>query len=720
MTPLRIDRKMRVTVRGISPRLTLRRSLQLPGTAFVFCALGASAAQAQVTRLEIVSREPFNGGQPAGAAGPYEVIRGRIHGQVDPADPHNKIIQDLALAPRNGRGKVEYVATFALAKPVDLARASGTLVYQVVNRGNGGATSTPEGHISLVSGWQGDLVPTPSNQTIAVPIVTGPDGSPVTGPVIARFYDIAAGANTVAIRLSSMGNAPPPYPLADLEQGTATLTVHTSESPTGVKGGSMTIPRTSWAFADCRTTPFPGRADPTQLCLKDGFDPSKLYELVYTAKDPLVLGIGLAATRDIVSFFRHSATDASGTANPIAGAVAHAIAIGDSQSGNFIKTFVHLGFNQDLSQRIVWDGVFPRIAARQMPINFRFALPGGAATLYEPGSEAVVWWGRYQDTVRGRPTASLLDRCAATATCPKIIEAFGSSEFWGLRMSPGLIGTDAKRDIPLPENVRRYYYPGTTHGGGRGGFRVDPTPTGFGGCTLAANPNPEADTTRALTAALIEWVVNGTPPPPSRYPRLDKGELVPATRSGLGFPDLPGLVFKDSPVNPVLDYDFGPQFVANDMTGVIGLEPPRIVRVIPTYVPRVNGDGNETAGVPSVLHQAPLGTYLGWNLTASGFFAGQGCGFSGGYLPFAKTRAERTAARDPRLSIEERYGTLEGYVCVVERAASRAVKDRFLLKEDADRLIREAKAGGVLPIDAKSSAADREIARNVCGGKGGG
>src|SRR6185369_1929464 len=130
--------------------------------------------------------------------------------------------------------------------------------------------------------------------------------------------------------------------------------------------------------------------------LKDGFDSARLYELTYMAKDPMVLGLGLAAIRDIVSFFRYAARDDAGAANPVAGAVAHAISVGDSQSGNLIKTFVHLGFNQDLSQRIVWDGVFPRIAARQTPINFRFALPGGAATLYEPGSEPVLWWSTYE------------------------------------------------------------------------------------------------------------------------------------------------------------------------------------------------------------------------------------------------------------------------------------------------------------------------------------
>jgi hypothetical protein len=232
---------------------------------------------------------------------------------------------------------------------------------------------------------------------------------------------------------------------------------------------------------------------------------------------------------------------------------------------------------------------------------------------------------------------------------------------------------------------------------------------------LPGNPNPQADTTRALTKALVDWVVSGALPPPSQYPELRKGDLVPATRAALAFPEIPGLVFKDSIVNPVLDYDFGPQLIANDLSGVITLQPPLIKQAIPTYVPRVNADGNETSGVPSVLHQAPLGTYLGWNLTTSGFFAGQGCGFSGGYVPFARTRVERIQTADPRPSIEERYGTLEGYVCVVERAARQAVANRFLLQVDADRLIREARESNVLPNATASSQLNRTVARDICG-----
>jgi len=650
-------------------------------------------ARAQVVRLEITSREPMNNGQAVGAAGPFELIRGKVHGEIDPRDPHNTIIQDLDLAPRNARGKVEYVATFALAKPVDLSKAARVLLYQVVNRGNGQAIASPEGYVSLVSGWQGDVIPTANNQTIVVPIARNRDGSAITGSVIARFYDVPDGTKSAPIRLASLGTAQP-YPPAGLEQPDARLTWHTRENYSGEQDAAQPVARADWAFANCESTPWPGTPDATRICLKDGFRADRLYELVYTAKDPLVLGAGLAATRDIVSFFRHATSDGAGTSNPVAGAIDRAVSVGDSQSGNFIRTFIHLGFNRDVQNRMVWDGAFPRIAARQTPMNLRFALPGGAAGVYEPGSEGVVWWTHYEDKTRGLPAGGLLDRCTATKTCPKIVEAFGSSEFWGLRLSPDLIGTDAKGDLPLPDNVRRYYYPGTTHGGGRGGFSVNRTPNNA--CVLPANPNPEAEQTRALTRALVEWVTKGTPPPDSRYPRLANGDLVQATRATVGFPEIPGLPFNDRVLNPVVRYDFGRGFNADDLSGTTSIVPPRVLGVVPTYVPRVNEDGNETAGVPSVLMQAPLGTYLGWNVYRSGFFAGHGCGFQGGWIPFAKTKAERLANHDPRLSLEERYGTLENYVAIVKRAADQAVRDRFLLPEDAERIVHEAEASDIL------------------------
>jgi Alpha/beta hydrolase domain len=343
----------------------------------------------------------------------------------------------------------------------------------------------------------------------------------------------------------------------------------------------------------------------------------------------------------------------------------------------------------------VWDGVNPHIAARQLALNFRFAVGGGAAGLYEPGSEAVLWWSDYPDAARHRPAAGMLDRCAMTKTCPKIMETFGGLEFWYLRESPNLVGTDAKADIPLPANVRRYFFPGTSHGGGRGGFS-SATPAPPNGCVLPANPNPETETMKALTVAFVDWVTKGTEPPPSRYPRLDRGELAPATKAAMDFPEIPGAPTPEGLVNMVADYDYGPEFQYVDLSGVITKEPPVVKQLIPTLVPKVDADGSEVGGVPSVLRQAPLGSYLGWNVTAGGFDKGKQCTLSGGYIPFAKTKTERLAAGDPRPSLEERYGSHAGYVAAVKAAAEKAVNERFLLRGDADQLIAQASASDVL------------------------
>jgi hypothetical protein len=678
----------------------------------------SGASEARITR--IVLDEP-NQSVPGVCA--YEKLNGRAFGEVDPADRRNAIIQDIELSPRNGNGKVEYVATFSLMRPVYPCKASGVLMYSVVNRGNGAPTPGPEGHVSVVSGWQGDLLPVPSDlptpqpvqprQRLRVPIAVNRDGSKVTGPNLVRFVN--ASGSTV-----EMGNpfgGPTRYRPLTLDTMQATLTSRAFESLNGGTHGSLTtIPASDWAFADCRVKPFPGDPDPRRVCLKNGFDPGLLYELVYTAQDALVLGLGLAATRDLVSFLRYSPQ----ADNPVRDLISHAVSTGVSQSGNLIKTFLHLGFNEDESGRRVWDGAFPIIAARQTPINFRFAVPGGAAGINEPGSEPVLWWNDTPDEARGRPRAGILDRCRATGTCPKIFEGFGSTEFWDLRMSPGLVGTDAEHDIPIPPNVRRYYFPGTSHGGGRGGFDRAPSPAP--GCSLASNPNPESDTLSALTVALVDWVVQGTHPPTSRYPTLREELLVPDTKEEVGFPDIPGVPWKDEFVNAVLDYDFGPDFIYNDMSGVISKEPPAIKQVLPTLVPRVDQDGNEIAsgGVPSVLFQAPLGTYLGWNIRAAGFYKGQICDFTGGYSPFAKTQAERIANHDERLSLQERYGTKQGYLCLVTRAANRATAERYLMAADRERVLAQATAaaGSFLPDrDASTtSSEDKEIGDSLCSG----
>jgi len=314
--------------------------------------------------------------------------------------------------------------------------------------------------------------------------------------------------------------------------------------------------------------------------------------------------------------------------------------------------------------------------------------------MYEPGSDGILWWGDATDEARHRSTGSLLDRCRPSETCPKVVEIFGSAEFYNLRASPNLVGTGANRDIPLPSNVRRYYLPGVSHANGRGGFDASPRPIA---CSeLPLNSNPEGDTLRALLVALTDWVVKGTPPPPSQYPRLDRGELVPPRRVAMGFPVIPGVPFPDGLLNPLYDYDFGPRFHYADLSGVITRQPAPIRQILPMLVPRVDADGNEVGGVGSVLHQAPLGTYTGWNIVAKGFYKDTADSQEGSFIPFVKTKAEREASADPRLSLEERYGTHEKYVAAVRAAAAKMVRERFLLQEDADRLIAEADRSNIL------------------------
>lgn len=673
-------------------------------------------AQARVTRLTVEHTiSPAFGGMSFGDAGQYEILAGRAQGELDPGDPRNAVIQDIALAPRNPRGKVAYAVSFQIVKPVDMTRASHLMWHDVPNRGGRITIAAKErefGDIGLSSGWQGDAagttVPGRGNDYAVVPTAANPDGSPITGRVLARIMNAAGPASQPLFAFAN----PVPYRPADLDTGAARLTARSAETMAGEVAGETEIPASDWAFATCnrktmtvsQLLPFPGTPDPTAICLKNGFDPALLYQVTYVAKDPPVLGIGFAAFRDIAAFLRHAATDDSGAANPLAGSVSFTIGRGVSQSANFLRQFIHLGFNEDEDGGRVFDGVWSIISGRRVALNFRFAMPDVVPSLYEAGTEGPQWWEAEADPVRGLPAAGILDRCKLSGTCPKIFEHYGAAEAWGLKMTPAWVGTAGDHDLPLPANVRRYYLAGSRHGGGAGGFStLAPAPPacpghGWGTGALPDNPLPHTETVNALRVHLRNWVMKDVAPPPSRYPTLKAGTLVDATREAMGFPALPGLP-AGAPtglVNPLLDYDFGPAFNALDGSGWQTVVPPRIRHVIALKVARVDADGNELGGVPVVLHDAPLGTYLGWNLTAAGFHRGQICNYAGGMIPFATTRAERLANDDPRPSLQERYGDHAGYVAAVTAAARRASAEGFLLSDDPEALVAAAQASDVL------------------------
>jgi Alpha/beta hydrolase domain len=712
--------------------------------------------QARVTRIIIDAGPTSLSGQDI----PYETLTGRAFGELDPADPHNTIITDIALAPRNGNGKVEYIASFFLVKPVDLTQASGLMWHDVPNRG-GRITITADlrnSHdIGISSGWQGDnagtgaansatTVPanastlaavTPStNEWVKTPVLSG-----VTGRIFGRIIN-RSGTNAP---LNVMGNAIPYFPANSADNSDAVLTTRLHETIDGQVTPGETIPNSDWKFCYGASatfaspgSPSPGNPStdlPVRVCLGNGrtFDPTKLYQLVYTVANPYVLGTGTAAFRDVASFFRYQAADDFGTPNPLAGAIRWAIIRGSSQSGNFTRHFIHLGFNQDEANRIVHEGAWPLIAGRRVANNSRWGQPDGVLELYQMGSEGPQWWVPWPDVARGNPTPKgILDRCTATNTCPKIIETFGGAEVFALKMTTSWVGTSADVDIPLPRNVRRYYLPSSTHGGGGGGFNEAIANVGagcpgnnWGTGTLRGNPVPATQLVNRLRVALRAWVMNGTPPPPSRWPTIMGGNLVVPTKAAMGFPSsvpgIPDSIFlPENFVNPVFDYDFGPQFDNVDATGNPTIAPPLIKSVIPMKVPRVDADGNEIGGVPTVLRDAPLGTYLGWNITANlaatPFHAGEQCNYVGGMVPFFKTKADRVAAGDPRLSLEERYGTHDGYVAAVRAAADNAACQGYLLAGPAAASMGALCTGSIPPgfPDDWADLVNAAIASNVC------
>jgi len=681
-------------------------------------------ASARVTRIIIDAT-----GTLTGQDIPYETLTGRAFGELDPSDPLNTLITDIDLAPRVN-GKVGYIATFFIVKPVDLSRASGLMWHDVPNRG-GRITITPDlrnlHDVGLSSGWQGDnagatavpaiastLTPVPpsSNEWVKVPVLTG-----VTGQIVGRIINRSGlGAQP----LNVMGNPIPYFPANSSNNAGATLTTHLHETIDGIITEGSTVPNSDWKFCGGGTflAPTPVTTLPVRLCLKDGFDATKLYQLVYTVKEPYVLGAGTAAFRDVGAFFKYEAQDDSGTANPLARPIKWAIIRGSSQSGNFTRHFIHLGMNQDEKGRIVHDGAWPLIAGRRVANNSRWGQPDGVLELYQMGSEGPQWWHQFPDTVRGLHPAGILDRCEATKTCPKIVETFGGAEVFALKMTTSWVGTSANNDIPVPKNVRRYYLPSSTHGGGNGTTTENP-PKNVVGCpgnnwgtgTLLANPVPATGLVNRMRIALRDWVMRSVDPPPSQWPTLAKKTLVEPTKAAMGFPSgvpgIPDSIFlPENFIFPVFDYDWGPEFNDSDATGNPTNAPPPILHVIKMMVPRVDADGNELGGVPTVQRDAPLGTYLGWNITSGPgdgppiydgrpFHAGQVCNYVGGMVPFFKTKHQRLAAGDPRLSLEERYGTHAGYVAAVTAAANNAFNQGYLLAADRDALIAQAVASDV-------------------------
>jgi hypothetical protein len=659
-----------------------------------------SLVQARVVRVEITSRTDIQEGKPFGSVGVYEKIVGRVYFAVDPANLHNRQIVDLDKAPRNAQGEVEFSADLYLLKPKDMAKGNQAVLFEVSNRGGRGILSLVngrdgefgdgflmrQGYTIAWVGWEFDLSRQGEHLRLSAPIAHDPGGKEIHGLVRTDFtpaekrYDMPLGHILLG---PDGGNS---YPVDDPASEKNVFTVR--DTPLAER---QTIPRKEWSFAhvaDGKLT-----SDPHYVHLSSGFLPGKIYELVYTAKNPAVVGVGLAAVRDFLSYLKY---DSQATAP-----VKRVYAVGISQSGRFLRHFIYQDFNADEKGRQVMDGIIAHVAgAGRGSFNHRFAQPSRDAqpmsSLFFP-TDLFPFTDLPEKDPITREKAGLLDATTKSKTVPKIFYTNTSYEYWGRAASLIHTSADGKTDAPVASNTRIYFLAGLEH------FTVPFPPEnhvrGNPDYTAQqkANPNPIQWYWRALITDMDQWVKDGKKPPPSTYPKIAQKTLV--TFADWKFPQIPGVNTPHEVSTAYLlnfqvrrmDIDFGKKgSVTPERKEVV--EPPVIGGTFDALVPQSDADGNDLGGVRLPELQVPLATYTGWNLRDPSIGAPeQRVSFLGSWIPLAKTAEERKKSGDPRPSIAERYLSQEEYMGRFEQAAKKLIEQRFLLQEDLPTILERGK-----------------------------
>ena len=640
-----------------------------------------------LVRLEITKRKPFADGQVFGDVGRYEQIDGLAHFAVDPSHPDNRVIADIELAPRNDDGLVEFSSDFRIIKPVDNDHGNGRLLLDVLNRGkelalknlNSAPDAPPDadphpgngflmrqGYSLVWCGWQHDVPDAPGLFRCNVPNAYNSDGSPVSGKIVVSFQPLANVDNQF---LSDRDHQP--YPTNHLESWESVLTVQEHED-----APETVIPRERWAFArlvDGRRVP-----DAAHVTMDGGFEAGKVYRVVYETSHAPLVGLGLLATRDIVAWLRHGKTDAVGTANPMAGALGRAYTYGRSQSGRFLRQMLHLGLNRDEEGRIVFEGMLPNVAGGKMgEFNVRFGQPSSLS------SRSVNNLPPFLDLEPGGADG-ILAEVDRRGVAPKVIYTNTSSEYWGGHGALAHVNADGRSDAGLPDNVRSWLFCGTQHAPANLPIS-DMNPDSGARGTQALNYVDYRPIMRAALVQLDNWVTHDEAPAVHGYPRYADSTIIEARELAEFFRALPGVEF---PTHHKLmrRLDFGPD------RAVPTVIPPGVGDTYPSLVSAVDADGNEVGGIRLPAIAVPLATYTGWNVRHAdiggpGQVLSPGGTVVGGAIPFAVTRAERTASGDPRPSIEERYGSRDEYLARVREHAETLVLQGYVLAEDVDVLV---------------------------------
>ena len=675
--------------------------------------VAAPASSARVVQLVVEQRSSYLGGASWGNAGPYEMLRGTAFLVADPRNPHDAVIVDLENAPRNAAGLVEFSTPFLILKPVDMQRSNHKIFYAVNNRGNnleGLLTATTAGQVSgtdagyamtqgyvvVDAGWEGDVVPTATKLVANLPRARMPDGDPITGPMRYEYSERASGTFTTNLE-GTPGFLS--YEAADTDTDSATFTVADSEY-----GPKTRISPTRWAFGKCPTGEASLVPDDVDLCYFDGFDNTKIYELIYQAKNPIVMGLGFATTRDIGSFLRYELRDDAGNPNPVGPGIRRAYAAGGSQTGGYLRDYIYLGFNEDETGRKVFDGIIPWIAGTdRVFINVRFADPNTYSEQDRQHNYLQSSYPPFTYAVTTDPISGIHDGILKRPrTDPLVMQVDSESEFWQLHGSLNVVDGLGK-PVAIPDNARLYFVGNTAHAFISGSF-LFPTP---GAAALCSNPTPGSginwETLRATLRNIDRWAeasghqrgddAEGFEPPKSNYPSVLDGTLVTLNEAAAAFPAIPNVSFP-TVYDTYQLLEFGPRF--GPQGGVLTVEPPLNGPSYAIRLPQTDAIGIHLAGVHQIESRVPLGTSTGWNIRSPAHRGPNLCVLTGSYFPFAATKAERLLSGDPRPSLQETYVNHDGFVNAVRAAARELVRERFLLEADADADVDAAEASNVL------------------------
>jgi hypothetical protein len=645
--------------------------------ALLFSLLLVQPLTARVLRVEVKERKEVADLPDIARTGPYEILKGVIYLEVNPDDPANQGIVDLRLAPRNKNGNVEYSTDFELHQPVEPNRGNRRLMYIVSNRGHGGNYFSwlrdrdwlySEGWSYLYCGWQCDLEESEELYNLRAPRISN-KGKPITGKVLFEFFSYE---DNVIFSMPLVDKASPAYPIATMDNSHATLTARQYPWEKAVE-----LPRSGWQFAryeERKVIP-----DSTSLYIKEGFKPGWLYDLVYEAKDPKVVGLGLAAIRDVVSFFRYEEKDQADFTNRLFGNIEYALAYGHSQSGRLLNYFVHQNFNGDEKRRIVFDGIIANCpGAGKGEFNSRFA----QATRYSSHLEDNLYMTDYfplltveqYDPITSEK-GDAFKRARDSDFLPKFMIINSSTDYWTRAASLLHTDVEGKTDAKIDSSFRIYLISGRAHTEGRTGIVA-----------------------RALLVALDKWISEGVKPPESRIPRIADGTLVDLPTFKKNFPRIPSMILPSSYYQPIR-LDPGPRWRTD---GIADNVPPREGPRYVTLVPQVDMDGNEIAGVRMPDVAVPLASFIGWNQRSLDY-SNTLSRNAGNVWPFALSQAERIKKGDSRKSILERYPDKKDYLSELSKSLLTLRQQRFLLAEDVSILLHEAAEQDYWPIDEEAS-----------------